>query len=482
MQDVVIIGGGISGCSLLYELSRYQIKATLLEKENDISAGATKANSAIVHAGYDPEPGTKMAKYNVDGNRMIEKICADLDVLYNKVGSLVVGMNDADRATIQTLYDRGVENGVPGLRILEKEELHELEPNLSEQSAVALYAPSAAIVNPWELALAQAEAAVEGGAELLLNTKVNGIRVIEGGYAVDTDQGEIQTRFLVNAAGAHADDICHMLGEDFFSIHPLRGQYYLLDTSQGELVNHVIFPCPTKEGKGVLVSPTVHGNLIVGPNSEPVDKDDLSTSTEGLAFVKSASTRFVPSINFRESIRNFSGIRAATEIDDFIVGESEQNPGFFYMAGIKSPGLSSAPAMALDIVEMLKSAGLEAIENPNFQKKRKVLRFKNLSDHEKTEAIRKNPLYGTIVCRCETVTEGEIVDALHRPIPPSSVDGIKRRCTPGMGRCQGGFCGPKVQAIIARELGISQLDIPLDRVGMDIIIGNTKERKEVEEA
>jgi len=270
-----------------------------------------------------------------------------------------------------------------------------------------------------------------------------------------------------------------MLDEHDFTIVPKRGQYFLLDTTQGSLVDKVIFQCPTELGKGILVSPTVHGNLIVGPNSELSGFDDLATTAESLATVKHLALRSVPGINFRESIRNFSGIRAEPEeIDDFIVGESRQNPGYFRIAGIKSPGLTAGPAIAKDVARMINNAGLKFETNPSFQSKRHILRFKHLSDEERAAAIKKNPLYGTIVCRCTTVTEGEIVDAMRRPIPPRSLDGVKRRCWPGSGRCQGGFCGPRVQAIIARELGISQEEVPLDRTGMNIIFGRTKEPRD----
>lgn len=474
MYDVVIIGGGISGCSLLYQLSRYQLQALLVEKENDVGVGTTKANSAIVHAGYDPEPGTLMAKYNVQGNQMIEKLCANLDVLFKKTGSLVLAFNEADRKTIDTLYQRGLANGVPGLRIVEQAELRQMEPNVAETAICALYAPTGAIVSPWELASAQAEAAVEGGGEVRLDTEVTGLDKKDSFFTIHTSTGDIETRFVVNAAGVAADAVSRMAEPSHFTIHPNRGQYFLLDTTQGSLVNRIIFQCPTAEGKGVLVAPTVHGNLLAGPNSEEISAADASTTAEGQQYVKNLAFRSVPSINFRESIRNFAGVRAAADTDDFIVGESAATPGFFNIAGIKSPGLTSAPAIAADIVNQLQKAGLALAPNPNFVKKRKVLRFKALPAAEREQAIRENPLYGSIVCRCETITEGEIVDALHRPLPPRSIDAVKRRCSPGMGRCQGGFCGPRVQAIIARELGLPQENVPLGSAGSQVVLCKTK--------
>lgn len=364
------------------------------------------------------------------------------------------------------------------MRIVEKEELHQMEPALSENALFALWAPSAAIINPWELAIAQAEVAVQGGAKVMLDAEVTGIEKNGDVFTIETSQGPVQARFVVNAAGVHTDRIAAMVGDNSFQIIPNRGEYFVLDTTQGKLVSRVIFQCPTKVGKGVLVSPTVHGNLIVGPNAEDVSVDDADTTSMGLHNVRQAAIRSVPNINFRDSIRNFAGVRAISTQDDFIVGPSKACEGFFNIAGIKSPGLTSSPAIARDMVQMLHRAGLELSPNPDFVSKRRVLRFKSLSPKERGEAILRNPLYGTIVCRCETVTEGEIVDAMHRPLPPRSVDGIKRRCTPGMGRCQGGFCGPRVQAIIARELGIPESQVPLDRAGMNIILGRTKEQKE----
>lgn len=476
MFDVAIIGGGICGCSLLYELSRYQVAAVLLEKENDVGVATTKANSAIVHAGYDPEPGTKMARYNVEGNRIIEELCRDLDVPYHKLGSLVLGFSSEDRALLEKLYQRGVKNGVPGLRIIEQDELRQIEPNTSEQALYALYAPSAGVVSPWELATAQAEAAVNGGAQVMRDTEVSGIEKVEDGFQIETNHGTIKARFVVNAAGVHSDQVAAMVGDHSFSILPNRGEYFLLDKTQGKLVQHVVFQCPTKDGKGVLVSPTVHGNLIVGPNAEDTQADDVATTAAGLQRVRQSALKSVPTIQFRDSIRNFAGIRAIATADDFIVGPSEHCSGFFNIAGIKSPGLTSAPAIARDMVHMLGEAGLALKANLAFVSQRSVVRFRHLDAEGRRRAIQKNPLYGTIVCRCETVTEGEIVDALHRPLAPRSIDGIKRRCGAGMGRCQGGFCGPRVQAIIARELGIPQEEVPLDKAGMTIVMGHTKEQ------
>ncbi|MDR2343825.1 MAG: NAD(P)/FAD-dependent oxidoreductase [Spirochaetaceae bacterium] len=477
IEDVIIIGGGVCGCSLLYELSRYRIKTLLLEKENDVADGTSKANSAIVHAGYDPPPGTMMARYNVEGNTLMEQLCTDLDILYKKTGSLVVGFDETDRKNIEKLYVKGNKNAVPGLRIVEREELFRMEPALNRDIVCALYAPTAAIVAPWEFAIATAECAVKGGAKLEFNAEVTGIKKENGHFVVVTTKGEYRARFVVNAAGVNSDIVSGMAGEKFFTIQPKRGEYYILDTTEANLINMVVFPCPSKLGKGVLVAPTVHGNIIVGPDSTDCPRDATESTAAGLEYVAKNALRSVPSVNLRASIRNFSGVRADAGIEDFIVGESKRTPGFFNIAGIKSPGLSASPAIAKDVAGMLLDKGLDSTPNPDFVATRKVTRFKHLNDDEKKEAIKRNPLYGTIVCRCETVTEGEIVDALNRPLPPRSLDAVKRRCATGMGRCQGGFCGPRVMALIAKHANMSQIDIPLDKEGMYIVTGRTKGKR-----
>lgn len=472
MYDVIIIGAGVTGCAVAYELSKYNTNVLILEKENDVSMGTTKANSAIIHAGYDPDPGTDMAKYNVKGNEMIRNMVADLDVPFAQIGSLVVAFSEDELPTLKTLYDRGVENGVPDMEIWDEAKLKEEEPNIAKEAKGALFAPTAGVINPWDFALAMAEVAVKNGAELKVNTKVENIEKIDGGYKVTTNNGTYEAKFICNAAGVQADQISEMVNEKKFTITPNKGEYYLLDKNQGELVNHVIFQCPNEKGKGVLVAPTVHGNLIVGPNSENTDEEDLSTTLDGLAYVSSQALKSVPSINYRESIRNFAGLRARTGIHDYFIYEGEK--GFFNLAGMASPGLSSAPAVAVDVVEWMQAEGLSKEAKADFDGTRKVLRFKHLSHEERAEAIKKNPLYGKIICRCETITEGEIVDALHRDIVPTTIDGIKRRCNPGMGRCQGGFCGPRVQEIIARELNMPLADVVQDRNGTVIITGETK--------
>lgn len=475
MYDVVIIGCGVVGASAAYELARYKLRVAVLEAAADIAAGTTKANSAIIHAGYDPEPGTLMARLNVEGNRLTGEICEKLQVPFKRVGSLVVAFSPEQLPTLRTLYDRGCKNGVPGLRLLSGEEARAMEPGLSEEVCGALLAPSAGIIDPWGFAIAMAETAVRGGVELRRDCPVTGIEDTGAGFVLHTPTGDVTARFVLNAAGVDADRVHEMLEPNDWQTLPSRGEYYLLDKSEHDRVSRVIFQCPGPEGKGVLVAPTIHGNLICGPNAEAVeDRLDLGNTAAGMAEVRAKAARSVPGVEWRQNIRNFAGLRANTTRSDFIIEESGAHPGFIDLAGIKSPGLSSAPAIAKMAAEMLAADGLALEPDPDFVDRREHIVFKNLSAEEKNELIRKDPRYGRVVCRCETITEGEIVAALHSPIPPRSINGVKRRCNAGMGRCQGGFCGPRVQEIIARELGIDQAEVLLEQAGSTILTGRTK--------
>lgn len=472
MYDVAIIGSGITGSACAYFLSKYRLKIAVIEKNNDVCCGTTKANSAIIHAGYDPHPETLMAKLNVKGSAMAKEICAKLDVPYNQIGSLVVAFSEEETKTVEELFERGNANGVPDLKILNREELKEAEPMISDEALCALYAPSAAIVNPWEYGLAMAETAVRNGAEILLESEVTSIKKENGVFKITAGEKEIEAKYVINAAGVNCDDVHNMIAPPKFKVIPSAGEYYLLDKSEGKRARHVIFQCPNKDGKGVLVSPTVHGNLIVGPNADARDKDDTSTKTRCLDFVREKAVKSVPSINFRENIRNFTGVRAATDIDDFIIEFACE--GFLDLAGIKSPGLSAAPAIAELAVKMLGESGLVLEEKESFTDERTHLRFKHLSDEEKNNAVKKNSAYGRVICRCETITEGEIIDALNSPIPPVSLDGIKRRAGTGMGRCQGGFCGPKVLEIMAKYKNEPFEAVLQDNTGSVILTGKTK--------
>jgi len=471
MYDVAVIGCGIIGANVANLLSRYDLRIAILEKENDVSLGTTRANSAIIHAGYDPEPGTQMARLNVRGNELTKKQCGEYDVAYRQIGSLVLAFNEDEGKIVERLYHNGIDNGVPGLKILYKDEILAIEPNLNPDVYSALYAPTAGVVAPWELCLALAEAAVKNGAELLLETQVEAIEKTDGTYLLKTNRGEIRAKVVVNAAGVDADLVEGMVAPPSFTTIPSKGEYYVLDKPDGNLLRHVIFQCPNQDGKGVLVSPTVHGNMIVGPNAEPSARDDVATTAQGLAFVRKQAMKSFPGIPFRDNIRNFAGVRANGDKPDFVIEETL--PGFITLGAIKSPGLSSAPAIAEEAAELVGHT-LPLMEKPSYVHTRSRKVFKHMTPEEKAEAVRMNPLYGRVICRCESVTEGEIVEALHSPIPPRTIDGVKRRCNAGMGRCQGGFCGPRVHEIIARELGMDQEDVLKDKAGSVILFGETK--------
>jgi len=479
MYDAIVIGCGITGSAIAFELSKYNLKIAVLERENDVATGATKANSAIIHAGYDPKEGSLMAKLNVRGSVLANKLCKKLDVPYENCGAVVVAFSEKEMDHVKALKARGDANGVKGLRVIGRDELKEKEPLLSEEAVGALWAPSSAIVSPWEYCLALAETAVKNGAELFLNNEVKEIIKTEKGFAVKTNAAEYEAKYVINASGCDCDKVHDMAAEHSFSVYPARGQYFLMDKEEHTRANCTIFQCPNEKGKGVLVSPTVHGNLIVGPDSEAVEGEDKSTTTAGLNYVREVAKKSVPSIDFRNSIRNFAGVRARTGIDDFIIEEAKDAPGFIDAAGICSPGLSSAPAIGEYISAMvlarmngkklsdkelfaLEDFGLSMFEDKkkaDFICERSRVHFKALSPEKRAELIGKNPAYGRVVCRCETVTEGEILDSFNTPIPPVSVDGVKRRVGAGLGRCQGGFCGPNVVAILAEKLGVPETEI-----------------------
>ena len=476
MYDVVIIGAGVTGCAVARELSRYQVNACVIEKCEDVCCGTSKANSAIVHAGFDAAEGSLMAKMNVEGNELMEQLSKDLDFPFERNGSLVVCMNKEDLPGLQTLYDRGVKNGVRGLRILTKEEVLEMEPNLSDHVEGALYAPTGGIVCPFGLTIALAENANVNGVEFKFDTEVKDIKKADGYYEIETGNGTIESRYVVNAAGVYADVIHNMVSEKKIKIVARRGDYCLLDRSVGNYVSKTIFPLPTKLGKGVLVSPTVHGNLIVGPTAIDIeDKEGTNTTKEGLDDLIAKAGGTVKDLPIRQVITSFAGLRAHEEGHEFIIGEAEDAKQFIDVAGIESPGLSSAPAIGVMVADMLRDKmGLE--EKTDFVATRKgLLNPASLSMEERNQLIKENPAYGTIICRCESVTEGEIIDAIHRPVGARSLDGVKRRTRAGMGRCQAGFCSPRTMEILERELNMSMEEITKSGGNSRIVIGRTKE-------
>ncbi|MBE5835396.1 MAG: NAD(P)/FAD-dependent oxidoreductase [Butyrivibrio sp.] len=472
-KDVVIIGGGVVGSCIARELSRYELDVLLLEKEEDVCSGTSKANSAIAHAGFDAVPGTLKAKFNVEGNRMMAALSKELDFEFKMNGSVVLCFDENDRPALQALYDRGIANGVEGLEIVSGDKIRELEPNVSDEVVAALVAPTGGIVCPFGMTIAMAENAADNGVEFRFNTQVQKIEKIDGGYKLVTNQGEITTKYVVNAAGVYSDELHNMVSEKKLHITPRKGDYLLMDREVGNYVSHTIFQLPGKYGKGILVTPTVHGNLLAGPTAVDVeDKECTATTAQELADVSMKANKSVKNVPFRQTITSFSGLRAHEDGDDFIIGECEDAEGFFDAAGIESPGLTSAPAIGVFLAKKVaEKAG--ASEKKDFNGKRVgIPRVAQLSFEERAELIKKNPAYGTIICRCEGISEGEILDAIHRTLGAKSMDGVKRRTRAGMGRCQAGFCTPRTVEILARELGIPVTEVCKNRPGSELIVGD----------
>lgn len=480
MYDVAIIGGGVVGGMLARTLSAYKLKLCILEKENDAAMGASKANSAIVHAGFDAEPGTLKAKLNVKGSEMMEQTAKELGVKYRRNGSLVVGFGDEDKKKIEELYDRGIKNGVKELSILNGEELHELEPHISPDAVCALNAPTGAIVCPYELTIAAVGNAMDNGAELRVNFEVSKINKIGAEFEIVSSKGDkIRAAYVVNAAGINADTVAAMAGQTDIKIHPRRGEYILLDKTSGGLVLHTIFRTPSAMGKGILVTPTVDGNLLLGPTAEDTeDKNDTSTTAEGLSTVLTRCTETTTGINLRDTITSFCGLRAVGNTGDFIINSTAEH--FINAAGIESPGLSASPAIAEYITEMLRDMGLEFIKKEDFNPIRKPAHyFREAPIDEKNRIIAENRAYGRIICRCEGVSEGEIREAIRANPAARDLDGVKRRTRAQMGRCQGGFCMPYIMEILSEELGIPYENITKNGEDSKIITGRTKEERKI---
>ncbi len=477
MYDVVVIGGGVVGGMIARSLSRYELSICILEKANDVAMGATKANSAIVHAGFDAKEGSLKALLNVRGSKMMEQVCSELGVKYQRNGSLVIGFNDDDRATVEALVERGIKNGVEGVRLVEKDELKALEPNISNNATCALYAPTGAIVCPYELCIASIGNAMDNGADLKVEFEVASIEKDGEEYVITSAKGEtVRAKYIVNAAGIFSDKIAKMVGDDSFTVHPRRGEYILLDRECGGIVKHTIFRTPSKMGKGILVSPTVDGNLLLGPTSVDMeDKGDKSTTPEGLAkVIKECGENIEGGVPVGgKSITSFCGLRSVGSTGDFIITVGAEN--FINCAGIESPGLSSAPAIAEYVRDMLSENGLVLNEKADFNPIREPKHhFREASVEEKNEIIKKDPSYGRIICRCETVSEGEILDAIRSNPPARDIDGVKRRTRSGMGRCQGGFCGPYVMELIAKERNVAFETVTKSGGESVMVYGRTK--------
>ena len=476
MYDVAIIGGGVIGSAIARELSKFTVNAVVIEREQDLCCGTSKANSAIIHGGYDAKPGSLKAKLNVEGNKMFDELSRDLDFPFKRNGSLVVRTKEQSKEDLQKLYDQGIENGVEGLKIVDRDELLKMEPNIADDVVDALYVPTGGIVCPFNFNYALAENAADNGVEFKLSTKVEKVAKSGDHYVISTNKGEIEAKTVVNAAGVYADEINNMVSSKKLHITARRGQYELLDKSAGNHVSHTIFQLPSKMGKGVLVTPTVHGNLLVGPTAEDVEnKEGVNTTAEGLGGLAATSARSVKNVPMRAVITSFAGLRAHEDAGDFVLGEAEDAEGFFNAAGIESPGLSSAPAIGVMIAKEVANK-LSLSENTSFNGKRKgILNPATLSMEERNELIKKNPAYGQIICRCESISKGEMLDAINRTLGARDLDGVKRRTRGGMGRCQGGFCSPRVMELLEQEVPMSPFDVTKNGENSKIVFGYNKQ-------
>ncbi|MDL2205884.1 NAD(P)/FAD-dependent oxidoreductase [Eubacteriales bacterium OttesenSCG-928-N13] len=458
IYDIAIIGAGITGAAIARQLSHTRLKIALIDAQEDVAMGASRANSAIVHAGYDCPNGSLEAELNVRGNQMFTQWCDELGVPLSRCGSLVIGFDEQDEQVLRDLFERGQRNGVPDLALISGEQAREIEPSLNLDVTLALHAPTAGITCPYQLTIACAENARANGVDWVLNAPVTGIDRRDDQLVIHAGGHTINARYVVNAAGVFADEVSRMMGDDSFTIKPRKGEYMLMDRTATDTWT-VVFQTPSKLGKGILVSPTVDGNLFVGPTAhDQMDKLDTEVTDEGIAELTRMSVKSVPNLNFRAVITSFAGVRAQPSTGDFIICQSSIEPRLIQAAGICSPGLTSAPAIAELVQQIMQRMGIDVSERQDAIKERPAIReFRHMNASARRAAIAENPLYGRIICRCETISEAEIVEAIHRGA--RSLDGVKRRTRAGMGRCQGGFCGPRVMEILARELDLTLPDI-----------------------
>jgi glycerol-3-phosphate dehydrogenase len=457
IYDVAIVGAGVIGCAIARELSKYQLNILILEKDNDVSNGASKANSGIVHGGYDAKRGTMKGYFSRKGNRMFQQLNEELHFGYLECGSMVLAFEEEDLLTLKQLKENGEKNGVDDLIILNREEVLDKEPYVNPEVKYALYCRTAGVTSPYELTIALAENAIQNGVVLKLKSEVTDIEKMDDEFHLTTKSGDYHAKYIINAAGLYSDVLPRMLGMNEFQINPRKGEYILLNKNQGHFANGVLFQTPTAKGKGILVTRTYHGNLMLGPNAQEVqDKDAVETDQEVLDYIIDTARKSVKDFNMKFKIKTFAGIRASSSRHDFIVEESKVK-GFINVAGIESPGVTSSPAIAIYVSELLEKAGLDLQLNPNFNPIRKPIIVPK--DKGFDGSIDDKDPNKHIICRCETVTESEIIDALHRGIEIDHVDGIKRRTRCTMGPCQGSFCTSRVKKIIARELGMKEEDV-----------------------
>ena len=476
MYDVIIIGGGVVGCAIAREMAKQERKIALLERASDVCEGSSKANSGIIHAGYDALPGTLKASLNVQGNRMMEALAKELDIPFKQNGSFVLSFDEEGRDGLKKLYDRGIANSVKNMQILSGDEVRKLEPNVSSEVKAALYAPTAGIACPFGMTYAFAENAAVNGVEFYLNTEVIDIKKTKDGFLLLTSKENYEAKYVINAAGVYADKIHNMVSENKLNIIPRRGQYCLMDKEVGSLTKATLFQLPTKLGKGVLVTPTVHGNLLVGPNAEDLeDKEGINTTAAGLEDILMRGERSIVGLPKNKVITSFAGLRANEGSGDFIIKEAEDAKGFIDVAGIASPGLTASPAIGVYVAELMQKIAPTTLKQNFIATRKGIPNVATATMEERRKLIEKNPAYANVICRCELVTEGEIIDAIRRPVGATTLDGIKRRTRAGMGRCQSGFCSPKVVELLAKELGVQVSEITKMGGNSTFITGDNKE-------
>jgi glycerol-3-phosphate dehydrogenase len=479
MIDCIIIGAGVIGTTIARELSRHDLRVLVLDKSSDVANGQTIANSAVVHSGHDPKPGTLKARLSVEGNRMYDSLSKELSFPLLKTGALVLATSQEDIKTLHTLEERARTNGVPDVRVLSREEAIGVEPNITDDVLMALSLPTTKVTYPWEVAFSAMENAIYNGARFQGNSAVTAIRSDDGAFVVTVNGTEtIRTRLVVNAAGIFSDEIARMAGDPLpFEITPRKGEYLVLDSACEGFVRHVLYPMPDARGKGVLLIPQVHGNILVGPSSEYVsDKEALGTTVEGMRYVTTHAKRIAKNIPLDKTIRTFAGIRASSTSDDFHIKASSKVPGLFHVAGIDSPGLTAAPAIA-SYVRDLVMARFPYPPKTSFDPVRtKRPLFRELPEEEKKRLIQTDKRYANIICKCERITEKEIVDAITGPLGSDTIKGIKKRVRAGAGLCQGGYCQNKVLSIIARETKREPTEIDYYEKDTKILLKETKVR------
>lgn len=478
MYDIIVVGAGIIGCFLAHDLSKLELKVAVIEKEADIANQATMANSAIIHSGHDPIEGSLKARFNVRGNEMYEEICRELGVSFQRTSGFVVATSTEEEKTLELLYQRAKSRDIP-VFYLTREEAVKKEPNLSEFVTKVIELPTTGIIYPWELSIALAEEAVLNGVEFYLEEEIKDIQKKDIGFQLYSNKNKYESRVIINAAGMFSDEIYQMVSkpnEIDYRIIPRRGEYFVLDKLEKPLVSRVIYPVPSSAGKGVLVVPTIHKNVLIGPNSQIIEsKEDNNNTGKSLDYVKTESRKTVQNIPMDKIIRSFAGLRATPTTHDFIIEEAKNIEGFINVAGIESPGLTSAPAISEYIIKEILSSKQNLSKKRNYVRRQPITNLNRMTQEEKNELVKNNSTYGRIVCRCEQITEGEIIEAIRRPLGAKTVKAVKKRVRPGMGRCQGGFCEPLVVDILARELQVSPLKVKFDNANSIIFVEETKE-------